>query len=165
MAYNQKFCIFVSEAQNEQGILLAIWLALCVRMRFESANFVSSQKKAGQCVYFMKECGVFHDEFDPSSRDIVKWQLVHFISWLKTLVLKLKTWFSRRDSVLESLFWELRVKSWGLRWEWLSIFFLKCSQGLISFYPTWSSSFQKVNQCNLCLTRKHKDIFLTIKSN
>ena len=66
---NQKFCIFVSKAQNEQGILLAVWLRLCVRMHFESANFVSSQKKAGQCVYFMKECGVFHDEFDPSSRD------------------------------------------------------------------------------------------------
>lgn len=51
MAYNQKFCIFVSKAQNEQRILLAVWLALCVRMHFESANFASSQKKAGQWLF------------------------------------------------------------------------------------------------------------------
>ena len=76
-----------------------------------------------------------------------------------------------QDLILKARFYSrkfiLRIKSQVLRikWEWLSIFFLKCSQGLISFYPTWSSSFQKVNQCNLCLARKHKDIFLTIKSN
>lgn len=72
----------------------------------------------------------------------------------ETQDLILKARFCSQKLIFRSKSQVLRIKMG------VTVNFLFKTQGLISFYRTWSSSFQKMNQCNLCFTRKHKGIIL-----
>lgn len=156
MAYNQKFCIFVSKEQNDQGIF---WLFDCpfvwgcvlkVQILFHH-----KRKQDNVCTSWKNVvCSMMNLILAP---EIVTISSLYFLTQnfgLETQDLILKARFCSQKLILRSKSQVLRIKMG------VTVNFLFKTQGLISFYRTWSSSFQKMNQCNLCFTRKHKGIIL-----
>ena len=156
MAYNQKFCIFVSKEQNDQGIF---WLFDCpfvwgcvlkVQILFHHKRKQDNVRTSWKNVV----CSMMNLILAP---EIVTISSLYFLTQnfgLETQDLILKARFCSQKLILRSKSQVLRIKMG------VTVNFLFKTQGLISFHQTWSSSFQKMNQCNLCFTRKHKGIIL-----